>query len=56
VFLARTGSGPEGEPEPGIELIRRPLAELVIEARAGRLEDPKTALALLLADVGPPAG
>jgi ADP-ribose pyrophosphatase len=56
IFLARTGSAPDGQPEPGIELVRRPLAELVVEARAGRLEDPKTALAVLLAAARPVAG
>ncbi len=56
VFLARTRSEPHGEPEKGIEVIRRPLRELAVEARAGRVEDPKTALAVLLADAGRAAG
>jgi ADP-ribose pyrophosphatase len=56
VFLARTASEPDGEMEPGIELVRRPLVELVVQARAGRLEDPKTALAVLLAAARPAAG
>ena len=51
LFLARTRSDPEGEPEEGIELIRVPLAEIVADARGGRVEDAKTALAVLLADV-----
>jgi ADP-ribose pyrophosphatase len=50
LFLAWTRSEPEGEPEDGIELVRVPLREIVAEARAGRLEDVKTALAVLLAD------
>jgi ADP-ribose pyrophosphatase len=50
LFLARTRPEPEGEPEEGIEVIRVPFAEMVAEARAGRLEDAKTALAVLLAD------
>lgn len=50
LFLARTGSEPEGEPEEGIELLRVPFPDIVAEARAGRLEDAKTALAVLLAD------
>ena len=37
------------EPEKGIELVRRPFDEMVAEARAGHVEDAKTALALLLA-------
>ena len=41
---------PEREPEEGIEVVRRPFAEAVAEARAGRIDDAKTALALLLAD------
>ena len=49
LFLARTDPEPEGEPEDGIQLIRRPFAEMVAEARAGQVDDAKTALALLLA-------
>jgi ADP-ribose pyrophosphatase len=56
LFLARTGSEPEGPPEDGIEVVRRPLAEAAVEARAGRIVDMKTALALLLADDGSAAG
>jgi len=56
LFLARTRSEPEGEPEAGIELVRFPFADVVAEARAGRLEDVKTALALLLADARTTAG
>ena len=50
IFVARAGAEPEGAPEDGIEVIRRPLSEMVAEARAGRIDDAKTALALLLAD------
>jgi ADP-ribose pyrophosphatase len=50
LFLARTRSEPEGEPEEGIELVRIPFLDIVAEARAGRVEDAKTSLALLLAD------
>jgi 8-oxo-dGTP pyrophosphatase MutT (NUDIX family) len=50
VHVARTAARPEGEPEDGIELVRRPLAEMVAAARAGELEDGKTVVALLLAD------
>ncbi len=56
LYLARTRSGPEGEPEEGIELVRRPFDEMVAEARAGRIEDAKTALALLLAAARMPSG
>jgi ADP-ribose pyrophosphatase len=48
LFLARTAAVPDQEPEKGIELVRRPFAEMVAEARAGHVEDAKTALALLL--------
>ena len=51
LYVARTPAEPEGPPEDGIELVRRPFAGLVEEARAGRIDDAKTALALLMADV-----
>lgn len=50
VHLATTAPEPEAAPEEGIELVRAPFAEMVAEARAGRVDDAKTALALLLAD------
>jgi ADP-ribose pyrophosphatase len=50
LFLARTGGEPEDEPETGITVVLRPFHEAVADARAGRVEDAKTALALLLAD------
>jgi 8-oxo-dGTP pyrophosphatase MutT (NUDIX family) len=56
LFWARTEPGPAGDPEAGMEVVRRPFAEMVAAARAGRVRDAKTALALLLADargVGP---
>ena len=56
LFVALTRPEPEGEPEEGIELVRRPFADMVAEARAGRIEDAKTALALLLADARMPSG
>ena len=56
LFLAETDDEPVGEPEEDLELIRRPLREIVEEARAGRVEDAKTALALLLADARTTAG
>jgi ADP-ribose pyrophosphatase len=54
LFLALVEAEPEGEPEPGIELVRRPLSEMAMAARAGRVRDAKTALALLMADGRPP--
>jgi ADP-ribose pyrophosphatase len=56
LFWARTGDGPEREPVEGIEVVRRPFAEAVADARAGRIDDAKTALALLLADARRVAG
>jgi ADP-ribose pyrophosphatase len=56
LFLARTRPEPDREPEPGIELVQAPFAEVVAEARAGRIEDAKTALALLLADARTTSG
>ena len=50
LFWARTDSEPASEPEAGIELLRKPFAEVVMAAKAGRLRDAKTALAVLLAD------
>ena len=50
LFVATTAQEPEAAPEEGIELLRRPLPEMVASARAGRVRDVKTALALLLAD------
>jgi len=50
LFWARTEQEPAGAPEAGIEVIRRPLAEMVVAARAGRVRDAKTALALLMVE------
>ena len=49
LFLARTAPEPEGPPEDGIELRVEPFGRMVAAARAGRVRDVKTALALLLA-------
>ena len=49
VHVARTAARPEADPEEGIELVRRPMGEMVAAARAGELEDGKTVIALLLA-------
>jgi len=56
LHLALTEAEPSGAPEDGIELIRRQQRELVAEARAGRVDDAKTALALLIADARTGAG
>jgi ADP-ribose pyrophosphatase len=50
LFWAATEREPAGEPEDGIELVVRPFAEMARAARAGRLRDAKTALAILLAE------
>ena len=49
LFMAQTASQQEGSPEDGIELLRKPFGEMVDAARAGRVRDAKTAVALLLA-------
>jgi ADP-ribose diphosphatase len=48
LFWARTAARPEGDPEEGIELVRISFDEMVAAARAGRVRDVKTALALLM--------
>jgi 8-oxo-dGTP pyrophosphatase MutT (NUDIX family) len=48
VFWALTEHEQAGEPETGIELLHEPLATMLDAARAGRVQDAKTALALLL--------
>ena len=50
LFVARTRAQPEAEPEPGLTLVREPRDAMVAAARAGRVRDVKTALALLMAD------
>jgi ADP-ribose pyrophosphatase len=49
LFVVTTPAAPEAAPEDGIELVRRPFAEMVAAARDWRVRDAKTALALLLA-------
>jgi ADP-ribose pyrophosphatase len=48
LFWALTEHERTGEPEAGIELLREPLATMLEAARAGRVRDAKTALALLM--------
>ena len=50
VLGARRGRASSGEAEDGITLLRKPFREMVMAAKAGRIRDAKTALALLLAD------
>jgi ADP-ribose pyrophosphatase len=50
LFWARLEDEPLDEPEGGITLLRKPFDEMVMAARAGRIRDAKTALALLLAE------
>ena len=56
LFVARTRAEPEGDPESGIVVRRRPFAEALDRARDGRIDDAKTALALFLADARRGAG
>jgi ADP-ribose pyrophosphatase len=49
LFLARTQEEPVGEPEAGVELLRLPFERMVAAAKAGEVQDAKTAIALLLA-------
>ncbi len=50
LFVARTTPEPQAQPEEGITLVREPREAMVAAARAGRVRDVKTALALLMAD------
>jgi ADP-ribose diphosphatase len=54
VFWARTMSEPETQPEDGIDVVRMPFDRMVDSARAGRVRDVKTAVALLMAAGRPP--
>ncbi len=54
LFWARTEAEPQGTPEDGIEVIQMPFARMVDAARAGRVRDVKTAVALLIAGGKPP--
>jgi ADP-ribose pyrophosphatase len=48
LFWVITEDDPIGQPESGIELLREPLGTMLEAARAGRVRDAKTALALLM--------
>ncbi len=56
LFWARTDPEPEGTPEPGLEVVRRPLPAMIHAAGAGRVRDAKTALVLLLYGARFPGG
>ena len=49
LFVGHTDEAPPGNPEPGIEVERRPFTQMLAAARAGRVRDAMTTLALLLA-------
>ncbi len=49
LFLSETDRVPTGTPEAGIEIVRRPFGDMVGAARAGRVRDAMTTVALLLA-------
>lgn len=49
LFRAETEPDAAREPEEGIEIVRKPFAEMATAARAGRVRDAKTCVALLLA-------
>jgi 8-oxo-dGDP phosphatase len=48
-FVGETDEVPTGTPEAGIEVIRRPFGDSVRAARAGRVRDAMTTVALVLA-------
>jgi ADP-ribose diphosphatase len=50
LFWARTEPDPAADPEEGIELVRKPFAEMTAAAKAGRVRDAKTCVALLLGE------
>jgi ADP-ribose pyrophosphatase len=56
LFIARTQPEPERVPEEGLVVVRRPFGDAIARARAGQVEDAKTALALFLADARRGAG
>ena len=50
LFWARTEAEPARDPEEGIELVRTPFAEMAAAAKAGRVRDAKTCVALLIGE------
>jgi len=53
LFVGRTANEPAGDAEPDIEVQRRPFTEMVAAARAGKVRDAMTTLAILLAAAQP---
>jgi 8-oxo-dGDP phosphatase len=56
VFVTSVDDDATGAPEQGIEVVRRPFAETVEAARAGRVRDAMTTIAVLLAAERRPTG
>src|SRR5262245_32212669 len=48
-FVTSVPDEPAGVPEDGIEVVRHPFADMVTAARAGRVRDAMTTIALVLA-------
>jgi 8-oxo-dGTP pyrophosphatase MutT (NUDIX family) len=48
LFWTRTDAEPDGAPEEGIEVVRMPLHRAVASARAGKIRNATSALALML--------
>jgi 8-oxo-dGDP phosphatase len=48
-FVTSVADEPTGRPEEGIEVVRRPFVDMVRAARAGRVRDAMTTIALMLA-------
>jgi 8-oxo-dGTP pyrophosphatase MutT (NUDIX family) len=48
-FLTSVDRDPTGEPEDGIEVVSEPFRDMVLAARAGRVRDAMTTIALLFA-------
>lgn len=49
LFEARVDDEPSGEPEDGIEVVRRPFEAMAAAARRGRVRDAMSTIALVLA-------
>jgi 8-oxo-dGTP pyrophosphatase MutT (NUDIX family) len=49
LFVGRTDDEPAGEPEAGIDVVRRPFDEMVEAAKAGKVRDAMTTVGLVLA-------
>jgi ADP-ribose pyrophosphatase len=50
IWLFTCSAEPASDPEPGIEVIRMPVAEAIAAVRDGRITDAKTVAALLLVE------